>query len=118
MDRETTEYLQMLLKKDVSELTELDVGFLRARAAYLTKEQLEKIRGMYEKPTNRKVTEEELNDSGIFIEEVEGGFLVSKCGDDEAFVYHGKKNSSEDQLLVTDVFKSREDALKKAIKLL
>lgn len=43
MDIDSKNKLQVILNKGIAEFTEHDIAFIKARASYLTKEQLEKV---------------------------------------------------------------------------
>lgn len=54
MDERTTKVLEQITKKEVHELTKLDVGFLKARVSYLTYTQKDKYKSVLEPKTKTK----------------------------------------------------------------
>lgn len=54
MDERTTKVLEQITKKEVHELTKLDIGFLKARVSYLTYTQKDKYKSVLEPKTKTK----------------------------------------------------------------
>lgn len=58
LDQETREYLNMLLHKDVNDMSEPDKEFLRARRFYLKDKHVERLSAVFNEKPSRKKKEE------------------------------------------------------------
>lgn len=62
MNPEAQAVLDEILKKDVDELTDYEIGFLRARRSYLKKAQLEEYSSILNtKPAKKQTVKENAN---------------------------------------------------------